>query len=110
MPLAREWLDRNIEERKKWVTSSLNNLVETTKSPAWSGGKIHPLELSLSVQKCMTDQDILVFDGGNTHFWSEIAVNINGLQWINSFSNNAPWLLFNAGCRCIICFISKTAK
>ena len=30
----------------------------------------------------MTDQDILVFDGGNTHFWSEIAVNImasNGL-------------------------------
>ena len=40
------------------------NLVETTKSPAWSGGKIHPLELSLSVQKCMTDQDILVFDGG----------------------------------------------
>ena len=76
--LGREWLDRNIEERKKWVTSSLKNLIETTKSPAWSGGKIHPLELSLSVQKCMTDQDILVFDGGNTHFWSEIAVNIAG--------------------------------
>ena len=80
--LEKDWLAKNIEERKKWVSLSLNNLVETTNSPAWSGGKIHPLELSLSVQKCMTDQDILVFDGGNTHFWSEIAVNImasNGL-------------------------------
>ena len=64
------------------MTASVNNLVKTTNSPVWSGGKIHPLELSLSVQRCMTDQDILVFDGGNTHFWSEIAVNImasNGL-------------------------------
>ncbi len=80
--LEKDWLAKNIEERKKWVTASVNNLVETTNSPAWSGGKIHPLELSLSVQKCMTDEDILVFDGGNTHFWSEIAVNImasNGL-------------------------------
>ena len=80
--LEKDWLAKNIGERKKWVTASLNNLVETTNYPAWSGGKIHPLELSLSVQKCMTDEDILVFDGGNTHFWSEIAVNImasNGL-------------------------------
>jgi len=74
--LEKDWLDKNIEERKKWVIGSVNNLVETTNSPAWSDGKIHPLELSLSVQKCMSDQDILVFDGGNTHFWSEIAVNI----------------------------------
>ncbi|GIR95545.1 MAG: hypothetical protein CM15mP98_05150 [Paracoccaceae bacterium] len=28
--------------------------------------------------KVYDDQDILVFDGGNTHFWSEIAVNIAG--------------------------------
>jgi acetolactate synthase-1/2/3 large subunit len=40
--------------------------------------KIHPLQLSLDVQNEMGDDDWLVFDGGNTHFWSEIAVNLAG--------------------------------
>ena len=33
---------------------------------------------ALDVQAAMDDGDWLVFDGGNTHFWSEIAVNIAG--------------------------------
>ena len=40
--------------------------------------KIHPLQLALDVQEIMKDDDWLVIDGGNTHFWSEIAINIAG--------------------------------
>ena len=39
---------------------------------------MHPLQLSLDVQEQMGDDDWLIFDGGNTHFWSEIAVNMAG--------------------------------
>ena len=39
---------------------------------------MHPLQLSLDVQTQMSEKDWLVFDGGNTHFWSEIAVNMAG--------------------------------
>ena len=42
------------------------------------GRKMHPLQLSLDVQDVMGGDDWLVFDGGNTHFWSEIAVNMMG--------------------------------
>jgi acetolactate synthase-1/2/3 large subunit len=39
---------------------------------------MHPLQLSLDVQTALNDKDWLIFDGGNTHFWSEIAVNMAG--------------------------------
>lgn len=39
---------------------------------------MHPLQLALDVQQEMDPGDWLVFDGGNTHFWSEIAVNLAG--------------------------------
>ena len=39
-----------------------------------------PLQLSIGVQEAMSNGDHLVFDGGNTHFWSEIAVNIVGVK------------------------------
>jgi len=39
---------------------------------------MHPLQLALDVQAELADDDWLVFDGGNTHFWNEIAVNMTG--------------------------------
>ena len=45
-----------------------------------NGGKIHPLQLALDVQDVMDEKDWLVIDGGNTHFWSEIAINLAGAQ------------------------------
>ena len=39
---------------------------------------MHPLQLSLDVQNQLNEKDWLIFDGGNTHFWSEIAVNMTG--------------------------------
>ena len=35
---------------------------------------------AMDVQQAMGDEDWLVIDGGNTHFWSEIAVNLAGYQ------------------------------
>ena len=70
-----EWLDENLAMRGEWVAKTLSDL-ETRENG--DGGKIHPLQLSLDVQDEMSQGDWLVFDGGNTHFWSEIAANIVG--------------------------------
>ena len=50
----------------------------TRRSVATNGRTIHPLQLALAVQDCLGENDWLVFDGGNTHFWAEIAVNLSG--------------------------------
>ena len=34
----------------------------------------------MDVQEAMGEKDWLVIDGGNTHFWSEIAINIAGAK------------------------------
>ena len=78
--LDRSWFDLNREKRGEWVEKSLSDLKLETDAAAISGEKIHPLQLSLDVQAEMGEEDWLVFDGGNTHFWSEIAVNLAGWQ------------------------------
>jgi acetolactate synthase I/II/III large subunit len=70
--LDREWFNLNREKRGEWVDKTLTDL-EAAKDE-----RIHPLELALDVNSCLKPDDWLVFDGGNTHFWSEIAVNIAG--------------------------------
>ncbi len=72
----KDWIEKNIKARQEWVESTLQHLDQETNKVNWSNGVIHPLKLSLEVQSAMNDGDWLVFDGGNTHFWSEIAVNI----------------------------------
>lgn len=82
-PIDQAWLQANRQKRDEWVRESLQNLENTTTGPDWGDDEIHPLQLSLDVQAAMSDGDWLVFDGGNTHFWSEIAANIaghNGLE------------------------------
>ncbi|MFK7803452.1 MAG: thiamine pyrophosphate-binding protein [Anaerolineae bacterium] len=72
--LDRAWFDLNRVRRGEWV----KKMVDDIPSLDETGGKIHPLQLSLAVQDAMGDDDWLVIDGGNTHFWSEIAINIAG--------------------------------
>ena len=76
--LGRTWFDANRAWRGEWVERTLADLKEDTDATAKSRGKMHPLQLSLDVQAAMGENDYLVFDGGNTHFWSEIAVNLAG--------------------------------
>jgi len=73
-PFDRGWYETNRQKRAAWVEKTLEEI------PHLEDGKIHPLQLALDVQKAMGDKDWLVIDGGNTHFWSEIAVNIAGWQ------------------------------
>ena len=76
--LDNKWIEQNISEKKKWIDKSLKDLEKETIEAKKNGGKIHPLQLALDVQDAMKDNDWLVIDGGNTHFWSEIAINIAG--------------------------------
>ena len=72
----RAWYESNRAKRGEWVAQTLADLPGREDT----GGKLHPLELALGVQSEMGESDWLVIDGGNTHFWSEIAINIAGWQ------------------------------
>ena len=77
--LDRNWYDLNRQRRAEWVAKMLADLDHEASQPEF-GGRIHPLQLALDVQGAMGDEDWLVIDGGNTHFWSEIAINLAGFQ------------------------------
>ena len=73
-PLDAEWIETNRAWRAQWVEDMIGDI------PQLEDDRIHPLQLAIDVQVAMNDGDWLVIDGGNTHFWSEIAVNIAGNQ------------------------------
>jgi len=70
----RQWFDDNRQRRGEWVKKMIDDIPSNDEL----NGQLHPLQLALDVQNAMNDGDWLVIDGGNTHFWSEIAVNIAG--------------------------------
>ncbi len=72
------WFDLQRERRAAWVAEWEAHLAAQAAQDEAEGGKMHPLQLGLDVQTAMDDGDWLVFDGGNTHFWNEIAVNMAG--------------------------------
>lgn len=74
--LDKHWFNENVSRRGVWVEKMLKDIP----SDEELNGAIHPLQLALDVQSGMSENDWLVIDGGNTHFWSEIAVNIAGYQ------------------------------
>ena len=78
--LGNSWFQDNKNKKKDWVDKSLNELKIEADKAKKNGGKIHPLQLALDVQEVMDEKDWLVIDGGNTHFWSEIAINLAGAQ------------------------------
>ena len=71
-----EWYSLQKILRQEWVESSLSDLEQEEPDDL----VMHPLRLALEVQSLMNQNDWLVIDGGNTHFWSEIAVNMAGAQ------------------------------
>jgi acetolactate synthase-1/2/3 large subunit len=74
--LDHTWIDEQRARRGDWVTQTLAEM----DSDNSSASRVHPLQLALDVQSAMDFKDWLVIDGGNTHFWSEIAINIAGWQ------------------------------
>ncbi len=72
------WFDLQRERRATWVTEWETHISKETARDEATGGMMHPLQLALDVQTEMSADDWLIFDGGNTHFWNEIAVNMAG--------------------------------
>ena len=70
------WFDLQIQRRIDWVQDWSDHLDAEAAIDLAEGRKMHPLQLGVDVQAEMKDGDWLVFDGGNTHFWNEIATNI----------------------------------
>lgn len=70
------WLDLQKTRRADWVAEWSNHIAAETARDQVEGRLMHPLQMALDVQAGMKDGDWLVFDGGNTHFWNEIATNI----------------------------------
>ncbi|MBG56099.1 MAG: benzaldehyde lyase [Deltaproteobacteria bacterium] len=68
------WFEENKKRRGLWV----NQMQFDAEKKAEGSSKLHPLKLALEVQGAMGSNDWLVIDGGNTHFWSEIAINMAG--------------------------------
>ena len=73
-----DWFAKQKNNRKKWVDHWYSHIEEESTKDKENSDKMHPLQLSLDVQTQLGEKDWLVFDGGNTHFWSEIAVNMAG--------------------------------
>ena len=73
--LGSEWYESNRAKRGAWVAETLAGLKQPVDPKL-----MHPLQLAIDVQSVLGADDWLVVDGGNTHFWSEIAVNVAGWQ------------------------------
>ena len=71
-----DWKAQQRLRRSEWVEQTIAEMAQD----ATPGQGAHPLQLALEVQSAMDEKDWLVIDGGNTHFWSEIAVNLAGWQ------------------------------
>jgi acetolactate synthase-1/2/3 large subunit len=72
--LGSAWFDAQRVRRGEWVAETLAAMDKENEGQS----AVHPLQLALAVQSAMGPEDWLVIDGGNTHFWSEIAINIAG--------------------------------
>ena len=70
------WLDLQRTRRAEWVQHWSDHIAAETERDEAHGHLMHPLQLALDIQAGMNNGDWLVFDGGNTHFWNEIATNI----------------------------------
>tara|TARA_Y100000294_G_scaffold141581_1_gene135548 strand:- start:40 stop:1761 length:1722 start_codon:yes stop_codon:yes gene_type:complete len=68
------WFEENKNQRGLWV----DQMQHDAEKEAEGSSNLHPLKLALEVQAAMGSNDWLVIDGGNTHFWSEIAINMAG--------------------------------
>ena len=79
-PFDEAWFALNRVKRGEWVEKTLADLDADNEAGAARGEKMHPLQLAIDVNRAMKEKDWLVFDGGNTHFWSEIAVNVAGWE------------------------------
>ena len=68
------WLENNIAQRDVWLRGMRDYLANDERRDHERG--IHPLRLSWSLLEALNRNDWFIIDGGDTHFWAEIALNL----------------------------------
>ncbi len=68
------WLEANRTRRQEWA-AEMNEKIAIDQ-----GELYHPLRLSLDVLGVLGEGDYLVVDGGDTHFWGEVALNMSAAE------------------------------
>lgn len=69
------WLADNMRARAQWI-DGLKELLERERSER----PMHPLCVSVAVLNALDPDDYLVIDGGDTHYWAEMALNIAAFE------------------------------
>lgn len=67
-----DWLASNVARRERWVRETMDKLGTQERDLAPTA--LHPLRLSLELLPSLSAEDCLVVDGGDTHYWMEIAL------------------------------------
>ena len=70
LQVGSEWIETNRQRRRDWAEGMNKMLEEDGDRP------LHPLKISREIMKSLNEDDYLVIDGGDTHFWAEIALNM----------------------------------
>ena len=71
--IGSDWIEANRLRRKEWAEEMDQMLAADA---ADDDGPLHPLRVSREVLNSLNEGDYLIIDGGDTHFWGEIAVNM----------------------------------
>lgn len=70
-----EWFSQNVEQRSTWA-KSVDDLLQAEGETA----PFHPLQISTALFNTLEENDFLIIDGGDVHYWAEIALNIAELK------------------------------
>lgn len=69
------WLAKNVRQRKSWA-KSIDALLKSEAGLV----PIHPLRTSTALFDALGENDFVIVDGGDTHYWAEIALNLAELR------------------------------
>jgi len=88
------WVKQNRDKRSNWV-AQLRRLTESESSSA----PMHPLVVALTVLEALGKDDYLVIDGGDTHYWAEMALNIAEFEGkhLSGVFHPGPYSLLGCG-------------
>src|SRR5581483_8295241 len=88
------WVKQNRDKRSNWV-AQLRRLTESESSSA----PMHPLVVALTVLEALGRDDYLVIDGGDTHYWAEMALNIAEFEGkhLSGVFHPGPYSLLGCG-------------
>jgi acetolactate synthase-1/2/3 large subunit len=69
--VPKAWMEENRQKRAGWI-NSLKELMQREAALR----PMHPLFVSMAVIDALGADDYLVIDGGDTHYWAEMALNM----------------------------------